>query len=432
MKALPNELLLAVFECLPARSLLSSARVCRKWKGLAAATPLQIRVCLEISHVHHEVSVLLGFGSPTDSMSDAQCNSSHIVCNVLVGTDVIMNSSMLLEILRFRATLRFKLKLDFDLHSASIMTTTSVQRYPFLFGFTHISFKEPSSIDFDFIPDTCRALHLDTIQAEMDYSSLPSLQNITSLRIDTSGRFNNNEGYHRTRALAPIALLNLSVLILDGPWFQDLIDHGPRLLHLLKTLKTLTTLIADFDAHPKSLGPAGLHSLFSALPTLRHVGRLARVNKSFWKLFKKGMHPQIKTIELGRIKSPYSWRLDPEPGFMQFLAFGVLWAFPNATIVKIHLGYQQVDPDVLLDICKQLKEGMEGGERARKIGRIEFYQATDLFLVQDMRWNYVSLGRGDGFPLEIFISEEREGRTGRSKYFGPNRTYLEDKSISSK
>jgi hypothetical protein len=146
---------------------------------------------------------------------------------------------------------------------------------------------------------------------------------------------------------------------------------------------------------------------------------MARTGKSFWKQFPKGALPHIRTLELGQVKYAYADRLDTEAEFLQFLALGVLWAFPNLRELHLHLAFQQVDPAVLLDIIKRLKEGTPGVQRCLK--RICIYQATDLFLVRDVAWRYVSLTHAGGHPVEIFVSGEKalDYKKKNFKYFGP-------------
>lgn len=119
---------------------------------------------------------------------------------------------------------------------------------------------------------------------------------------------------------------------------------------------------------------------------------------------------------------PYSDRLDPSfvPDFFKYLALGVSWTFKKLNTLSIFLAYQQLDPELLLDICKSLKEDYAKNEKTLK--RINIFQATDLFLVQKMRWNYVSLTHAGGKPLEILISSDSyfDFRNHNFLYFGPD------------
>lgn len=58
------------------------------------------------------------------------------------------------------------------------------------------------------------------------------------------------------------------------------------ILSTITTFKNLTTLIVDFDQlkHTEQV----IYNVIKNLTCLKRLGRLGRVDKKFWRLFKKG------------------------------------------------------------------------------------------------------------------------------------------------
>jgi hypothetical protein len=160
--------------------------------------------------------------------------------------------------------------------------------------------------------------------------------------------------------------------------------------------------------------------IFDILSNLKHIGRIAQIGKSFWRTFQKGACPNITSIEVGQNKYQNSDMLDvaKSPDFIQFLALGLSWTFPNLQTITIFLAHRQLDPEVLLEVFKDLKVKFCDGQ---KLKRINVLQMTDISLIRDFMWTYLSLTHAGGRPIEIYVSSDAflDTRTKNYRYFGP-------------
>ncbi|KAI8920525.1 hypothetical protein BC831DRAFT_478988 [Entophlyctis helioformis] len=237
-------------------------------------------------------------------------------------------------------------------------------------GFSQISVRHPLPSALNDQPmATSTHIELRELHTQLILDSLPDFARLQSLRMQSDGRFLLDErGIYRAFAMRPLESISerLVHLCLDGPWFQNMIDHWPTLVTIMKRLVNLKTLMSDFDARLHR--PETLRDLYDALPHLEAFGRLGRVDKSFWRLFPKGelaappgsgpTSRRLRRLALGNCKYPFSMLLDGNLEFLKDMAFGILWAFPCIEEVEIYLGYQAgLDMDVLLEIVRRLKEG---------------------------------------------------------------------------
>jgi hypothetical protein len=295
-------------------------------------------------------------------------------------------------------------------------------------GFTHFYIRHPIKPVSQFLPSSARQIIFDRIHHSLDLGPLPHVQ---TLKLRSDGRFLTQEGHFGWNSFEPLAHhTSLRHLILDGPWLQTMMDYSTGVLNYIKTIKGLETLILDLDQTKQ--GPDLLYSLIAELPNLKHLGRLGRVDKKFWRLFSKSSCSHIHNIDVGTLKVPVTHLLDSNKSFFPDLAFGLLWCFPNLTRLRIYIGFQDCQPDVLLDIIKQLKEGLPliykeyeasiaSDPKLRKLEAIDLLQMSDVSLLQSMQWNYVATKHGGGNPITISATDGiTEGKIGRNyRIFGP-------------
>jgi hypothetical protein len=201
-----------------------------------------------------------------------------------------------------------------------------------------------------------------------------------------------------------------------------MVEYDRGVIDVIKTLKQLQTLVIDLDQQKH--GHELIFSIIKEMPRLQHLGRLGRVDRQFWRIFPKQSCTHLRWIEIGSLKFPIASRLSPNPLFLEDLPFGVLWAFPNITRVSIHLGFQGgIDTDLMLNIVKQLKEGLPGDFRKRTLKRINIFQMSDVDLLRPIQWNYVCNTFAGGDPIDIFVTDDssEDGITGKwFRQFGPH------------
>ena len=282
-------------------------------------------------------------------------------------------------------------------------------------GFRHVTIRHPIPSMALFIPSNVTSINFERVHNSMNH--FENLKRIRRLRFESDGRFLNEEGQFDYFGFQSLATNNIHLkhLILEGPWLECMINYSRGAIEAFKSIKGLETLIIDLDMI--KYGPDLLHSVIVSLPFLKRVGRLGRVDKRFWRLFPKFSCEKVTIIELGTLKVPHTLLQDVNPSFLKDLAFGILWSFPKVKTLKIFLGFQSgSDQDLLLDIVKTLKEGIpvvyreyEASTYAdpnnRKLERVEFFQCSDVELMQDTRWNYVALKHGGGNPITIFATD---------------------------
>ena len=127
-------------------------------------------------------------------------------------------------------------------------------------------------------------------------------------------------------------------------------------------------------------------------------------------------------MELGNIKVPNAHPTDPNPNFLDSLAFGVLWAFPYVVHIKIHLSFTNTEQD-LIEIVKQLKQGLplvykEYEESVfpdpltRTLQSITFLQCADFGLLRSLVWKYLA-GQFAGGRIRIVIESDNLGKVVR-------------------
>ncbi|KAL2914532.1 hypothetical protein HK105_205882 [Polyrhizophydium stewartii] len=206
-------------------------------------------------------------------------------------------------------------------------------------------------------------LELGDVHTQVACSAASKLPRLTSLRLQSDGRFLDEHGIFHISALRPISAMasQLTDLTLDGPWFQSMLDYGPGLFETIKQLKQLRRFIADLDAQVHT--PQAIYDLFVALPHLVEFGRLGRIDHSFWRLFQRGEAARIRRVSLGSCKFAFSMRLSGNRNFLADMAFGLLWAMPMLEELSLYLGFQSgVDTDLLLDIVCRIKAGKDWNE----------------------------------------------------------------------
>ncbi|KAJ3367660.1 hypothetical protein HDU91_001227 [Kappamyces sp. JEL0680] len=295
-------------------------------------------------------------------------------------------------------------------------------------GFRHFAVRHPIAEVIRYLPASVQTISFERIHNSIDLGELPGVR---SLRLESDGRFLTQEGHFRHLCFQGLVQhQHLRHLILDGPWLQSMIGYSAGVIQYIKTIKGLETLVMDLDMIKH--GPDVMYSVFLSLPNLRRIGRLGRVDKRFWRLFPKHGGRGIISVQVGTLKVPSTHLLDGNKNFFPDLAFGLLWAFPNLREVSIFVGFQGSDTDQLLDIVKQLKEGLplvykeyEPSIRAdpmlRKLEKVELLQVSDCDLLQPARWNYVASKHGGGRPIVIHATDDASvgGSLGRSyKVFG--------------
>ncbi|KAH6580783.1 hypothetical protein BASA50_005907 [Batrachochytrium salamandrivorans] len=228
----------------------------------------------------------------------------------------------------------------------------------------HSLYNQPRSISY---------IEMLNIHSQVDLGRIGEFLCLKSIRMQSDGRLLDERGIFRVSALLPLNRISVSLtsLTLDGPWFQTMIDFGPGLIDTLKHLTCLKRLYADFDA--PTLTPQALYSLFTALPLLNDWGSLGRVDKSFWRLFRRGEAARLTRITVGTCKHTFSSLLTGNRDFLPDLVFGLLWAAPSLAEISLFLGYQTgTNMDMVLEMVQRLKEGKNWDvELARQRKEIE-------------------------------------------------------------
>ncbi|KAI8905567.1 hypothetical protein EDD86DRAFT_249143 [Gorgonomyces haynaldii] len=261
------------------------------------------------------------------------------------------------------------------------------------------------------IPD-CDILELH-LQGRVVFTDL----HYKRLVLESIGRFQHLEESYKTRWLEPIRQSKIQEIIFNGPFFQDIMDDQLLFYEFLMSLD-VQALVADFDCRK-----LGLDRLISLLrkPGLRHVGRLGRFTTDLYKKVPKFGCPHIQRLELGTTKYPYSHKLY-HATWLDQMGLGVLWLFPNLEHLDVHLGFQKVDVEHLLQMVIRIKQGLEKKSTIRKIC---FYQTTDMNLIDDPRWQFTATKVPlEAHPVEIHVTEDAmlPHKKGQYKYFGPPKT----------
>ena len=252
---------------------------------------------------------------------------------------------------------------------------------------------------------SCTSIQFEWLRDVLNLTNISSFRNISHVNFDSNGRFDRAAGYYQTVSLYPLKGLNLIVLEFTGPWFQDIIDSETQFFDFLTSFPNLQRLVADFDS--ETLSPGLLHTLFAKLPYLTEIGRLARVGRAFWRCFtNRTAAKAISKLEIGHLKCAYSHRIDANGDFLDLLAIGIRFAFPNLLDLKLYLGFQNIPSDKLLEICKGLKMG--GANECRStIRSICIYQMSGALSIRKQDWEYTSLVYGGGKTMKICLSDSQ-------------------------
>lgn len=281
--------------------------------------------------------------------------------------------------------------------------------------FRHVIIRHPIASQAIFVPSNVDSISFERVHNSMN--SFECLKRIRRLRFESDGRFLNQEGQFDFTGFKRLAINNnhLKHLILDGPWLECMVNYSIGAIEAFKSIKGLETLIVDMDMI--KYGPDLLYSVIASLPSLKRVGRFGRVDKRFWRLFAKYSCRKVTTIELGTLKVPHTLLHDVNPSFLKDMAFGILWSFPNVKCLRIFLGFQSgSDQDLLLEIVRTLKEGIPlvfkeyeastyADPYSRKLEKVQFFQCSDVELIQDTRWKYVAMKHGGGKAISLFATD---------------------------
>jgi hypothetical protein len=243
MKRLPHELILRILELSSGLTHLSIGAVCKAWRSLSKVVAVKVITLLEINNTLDPLCFKVGDNLKIDHFDEYD---HHICFHLMLGREsewILINS--LLEHFKHELIEKRQTRCRFIMESVVAFGWVPQPFISFVNSFRHIKIREPFSINFDSLPTTCRRVEFETIQRELELDGITKLHNLKELRIESSGRFSNGEGYHRTVNLKPISTLPLlTKLTLEGPWFQDLVDSKLRLFEFLSSLKNLTSLIA--------------------------------------------------------------------------------------------------------------------------------------------------------------------------------------------
>ena len=319
----------------------------------------------------------------------------------------------------------------------------------FLSRFAHVTVKSPNithshsllllfqSINVLSILDTHRITHLAihdiTQPLEFSIDCLSRFDALESIHLESSGRLGDASASTAGNSIfrqASFRLLNtlpgLVTLTLDGPWLQTMMDDPISFIsNTLPQLKHLQSLEVDFDLLTHT--PQHIFNLVQSLPCLTRLGRLGRVDKTFWKLFKRGGCRRIRSLAVGTCKYPYCHRITTNPRFITDLAFGLLWTFPNLEHLRIYVGYQPgILMETLLEIIKRLKEGIDWYSNQdsdgnsipvvvtdRKLKQVDILQAVDIESVYIQQWSLVAALHAGGPPVSVFISNDLDEQHGQ-------------------
>ncbi|KAI8892518.1 hypothetical protein BC833DRAFT_570025 [Globomyces pollinis-pini] len=419
MDQIPTELILYIFEYLPCESLLRMRRVSRTMYNLSLAIPLPIEVVAVLGYQDFNMEI-----SKTSQQIHIknQPYTHWLYVNLSFESNELTMENILdccTEYVAQRTTQKVQLNFNTLVNNTRNNTLKEYEHVRTGFqGIGHLVVSNPAQSCLLQMPSTVKSLSLVSVHTEL---SIGTLKNTERLTLQSDGRFYDQEGIFSWRAFEGLRNhLTLKHLILDGPWLEMMIEYSFGVLEIIKSIKGLTTLLIDLDQEKH--GAQTIYSLFNSLEHLESFGRLGRVDRSFWRLFSKQKCVKIKSIQLGNIKVPIAHRLSPNLKFLPDLAFGVVWAFPNIETVSINIGFQGgLDTDILLDIAKQLKDGLPGSENKSKLKRLEMFQVSDVDLLRAFQWNYVALTYGGGEPISIYVTDDAVigGNTGRcARTFG--------------
>lgn len=253
---------------MPAKTLNTAASVCKHWSYLIHLTPTPIIVLLEITSNTRNASIEFGFSLKIDHFDDFP---DHLICYCQVGRIPVYSSQQLIGAIYSKAQSKIKRNYCLNLNTALYHGFISDVMAPLLQGFECIIHREAHDANVPVLPLSCQSLKFENIQDELNLTGLETLSGLKDLNISSSGRFRNGGGYIRTSSLLPVAQLpRLKKLILNGPWFQDMIDSKLLLINFVLTLTQLESLILDFDAF--KLTPSVIRNIFQKLPNLKHIG----------------------------------------------------------------------------------------------------------------------------------------------------------------
>ncbi|KAJ1343388.1 hypothetical protein BSLG_002414 [Batrachochytrium salamandrivorans] len=384
-KDLPVELWEIVFRHLCAQSLMDVLCVSRRWRAIAAASPVQVHVALVVTDeslaqpiintswqptVVELVSVVRSRLPAMESCSSDHRHGGQLWVSVRVGYS---DDGLLPQ----RAAVLQQVY-------AAAQSFTGRERLQLILTLWVDAMHDP---DLPFVLAAASAVYNQdainqvVINGGEDHSDLGDMN-------DTATGNGSNINHHHTNSNRRRLLCNgfqqaaicnpLEHSLYNQPrsisYIEMLNIHSQVDLGLIDTLKHLTCLkrlYADFDA--PTLTPQALYSLFTALPLLNDWGSLGRVDKSFWRLFRRGEAARLTRITVGTCKHTFSSLLTGNRDFLPDLVFGLLWAAPSLAEISLFLGYQTgTNMDMVLEMVQRLKEGKNWDvELARQRKEIE-------------------------------------------------------------
>jgi hypothetical protein len=262
----------------------------------------------------------------------------------------------------------------------------------------------PFRLALSYIPEHATEVILTNVHQMVPIGSLP---NVVKFTMRSDGRFLEREGIIRYTVFQSIRYHEtLQHLILDGPWLESMVDYSLGVIQSLVTIKGLKTLIIDLDQFQH--GEKVIYDLLMALSNLNRFGRLGRIGKPFWKLFKKQEISNIRILEVGTIVYSPLQIFQANPEFLSNLGWGCSWTFTNLQQVSIYVGFQHnLDRDDLLEMIKDFKEGIPSLNGPKTVKRIDLFQVADFQMLNQTRWNYVT-GKHGGYPMQVFVTDEDE------------------------
>nr|KAJ3419105.1 hypothetical protein HK105_007397 [Polyrhizophydium stewartii] len=378
---LPTELWELVFAELPPCTLaLGAARVSRRWAAIAARSPVTVDVALVVgrdegtqvaadARDESPTDLQLCAGSRTLARKLGKLASAHALLPALRGP---ASGGRLWAVVRADALIAELESVRRGAEPGTVRTgaaevAAAARLASMCTVFREVLVRNPDHDAVNVVASrpTAAVTHLELgdVHTQVACSAASKLPRLTSLRLQSDGRFLDEHGIFHISALRPISAMasQLTDLTLDGPWFQSMLDYGPGLFETIKQLKQLRRFIADLDAQVHT--PQAIYDLFVALPHLVEFGRLGRIDHSFWRLFQRGEAARIRRVSLGSCKFAFSMRLSGNRNFLADMAFGLLWAMPMLEELSLYLGFQSgVDTDLLLDIVCRIKAGKDWNE----------------------------------------------------------------------